>query len=175
MSSAIHADAFLPHPPEKVWRALTDPELLASWLMPNDFQPRLGHRFTFRTQAVPAHGFDGIVHCRVLDLVLLERLRISWTGGGIDTTVTWQLTPEGAGTRLFLDHEGQLRRRACRGRGSAQGTAGHDLLRTGRQHLSGRPGHRAADLDGVRGLRPFQVGLCTRARRVRLPEVNTGR
>jgi uncharacterized protein YndB with AHSA1/START domain len=106
MSSAIHADAFLPHPPEKVWRALTDPELLSSWLMPNDFQPRLGHRFTFRTLAVPAHGFDGIVHCRVLELVPLERLRISWTGGGIDTTVTWQLTPEGTGTRLFLDHQG---------------------------------------------------------------------
>jgi uncharacterized protein YndB with AHSA1/START domain len=106
MSTAIRADAFLPHPPEKVWRALTDPGLLASWLMPNDFEPRPGHQFTFRTDPVPAHGFDGIVRCEVLELVAPERLRISWAGGGIDTTVTWRLVPEGAGTRLFLDHEG---------------------------------------------------------------------
>ena len=69
MSAAIHTDAFLPHPPEKVWRALTDSAVLASWLMPNDFQPRIGHRFTFRTEPVPTHGFDGIVHCEVLELV----------------------------------------------------------------------------------------------------------
>lgn len=106
MSTEIRTDAFLPHPPEQVWRALTDPGLIASWLMPTDFQPRVGHRFTFRTEPVPAHGFDGIVHCEVLELVPLELLRISWVGGGIDTTVTWRLVPEGAGTRLFLDHEG---------------------------------------------------------------------
>lgn len=106
MSTAIRTDSFLPHPPEKVWRALTDPELLAAWLMPNDFQPHPGHRFTFRTDPVPAHGFDGIVRCEVLELVPPERLRISWAGGGLDTTVTWRLVPEGTGTRLFLDHEG---------------------------------------------------------------------
>ena len=59
MTEAIRTDSFFPHPPEKVWRALIDPELLASWLMPNDFEPRVGHRFTFRTDPVPAHGFDG--------------------------------------------------------------------------------------------------------------------
>ena len=105
MSRDIRVDAFLAHPPEKVWRALTDPALLAAWLMPNDFQPRLGHRFTFRTD--PAPGFNGIVHCEVLDLRPLELLRISWRGGsGIDTTVTWQLVAEGRGTRLFLTHDG---------------------------------------------------------------------
>jgi uncharacterized protein YndB with AHSA1/START domain len=106
VNAAIHTDAFLPHPPEKVWRALTDPAVLASWLMPNDFQPRIGHRFTFRTEPVPTHGFDGIVHCEVLELVPPERLRLAWAGGGIDTTVTWRLVPEGTGTRLFLSHEG---------------------------------------------------------------------
>jgi uncharacterized protein YndB with AHSA1/START domain len=70
VTEAIHTDAFLPYPPQKVWRALTDPGLLASWLMPNDFEPRVGHRFTFRTDPVPAHGFDGIVRCEVLELVL---------------------------------------------------------------------------------------------------------
>ena len=58
MTEAIRTDSFFPHPPEKVWRALTDPQLLAAWLMPNDFEPRVGHRFTFRTDPVPAHGFD---------------------------------------------------------------------------------------------------------------------
>lgn len=106
MTDAIHTDTFLPHPPEQVWRALTDPELLASWLMPNDFQARVGHRFTFRTDPVPAHGFDGIVHCEVIELVPAQRLCIRWAGGGIDTTVRWELFPEGAGTRLLLSHEG---------------------------------------------------------------------
>ncbi|MFB6393843.1 SRPBCC domain-containing protein [Polymorphospora lycopeni] len=49
MTADIHTDAFLSHPPEKVWRALTDPDLVAAWLMPNTFEPRVGHRFTFRT------------------------------------------------------------------------------------------------------------------------------
>jgi uncharacterized protein YndB with AHSA1/START domain len=106
VTNAIRTDAFLPHPPEKVWRALTDPGLLASWLMPNDFQARAGHRFTFCTDPVPAQGFDGIVHCEVLDLVAPELLRISWIAGGLDTTVTWRLIPEGNGTRLLLSHEG---------------------------------------------------------------------
>ena len=106
MTDAIRTDSFFPHPPEKVWRALTDPELLASWLMPNDFEPRVGHRFTFRTDPVPAHGFDGIVRCEVLELVPARRLRVSWAGGGLDTTVTWDLVPEGRGTRLLLSHEG---------------------------------------------------------------------
>ncbi|MET0135121.1 MAG: SRPBCC domain-containing protein [Kibdelosporangium sp.] len=105
MTVDIHTDAFLPHPPERVWRALTDPALLAAWLMPNDFLPRVGHRFTFRT--APAPGFDGVVRCEVLDLRPLELLRISWAGGpGVDTTVTWRLVAEGRGTRLFLRHEG---------------------------------------------------------------------
>ena len=74
--------------------------------MPNDFEPRVGHRFTFRTDPVPAHGFDGIVACQVLELAPPGRLRISWAGGGLDTTVTWDLVPEGRGTRLLLSHEG---------------------------------------------------------------------
>lgn len=100
----IHVDEFLPHPPERVWRALTDPEQLAAWLMPNDFAPAVGHRFTFRTD--PRPGFDGIVHSEVLALEPPRRLRISWRGGGLDTTVTWTLEPEGRGTRLFLEHAG---------------------------------------------------------------------
>jgi len=104
--SDIRTDAFLAHPPQKVWRALTDPGLLEAWLMPNDFAPRVGHRFTFRTEPVPAQGFDGVIRCEVLDLRPPELLRISWASSGIDTTVTWELAAEGRGTRLFLTHEG---------------------------------------------------------------------
>jgi len=105
--TAIHVDEFLPYPPEHLWRVLTDSRALAEWLMPNDFEPRVGHRFTFRTDPVPGTEFDGIVTCEVLALEPPHLLRISWAGGpDLDTTVTWRLEPEGTGTRLFLDHEG---------------------------------------------------------------------
>ena len=105
--AAIETDAFFPHPPAAVWRAITDPALLARWLMPNDFAARVDHRFTFRTAPVPGAGFDGVVHCEVLDLQPETLLKISWRGGqGLNTTVTWRLTPEGRGTRLFLTHDG---------------------------------------------------------------------
>ncbi|MEV4656382.1 SRPBCC domain-containing protein [Micromonospora sp. NPDC049301] len=100
----IRVDQFLPHPPAKVWRVLTDPDLIARWLMQTDFVPVVGHRFTFRTD--PRPGFDGIVHCEVLDLDPQRLLRWSWRGGSLDTVVTWTLAAEGRGTRLFLEHSG---------------------------------------------------------------------
>ncbi|MDP4504324.1 SRPBCC family protein [Nonomuraea turcica] len=104
---AIRLDQFIAHPPAKVWRALTEPELVAQWLMPNDFKAEVGHRFTFRTQPKKQVGFDGIVHCEVLELEPEKLLKISWSDGKqADWTVTWRLEPEGKGTRLFLDHEG---------------------------------------------------------------------
>lgn len=102
----IHVDEFLGHPPARVWRALTDPVLLAKWLMPNDFRAVVGHRFTFLTDPRPNVGFDGVVHCEVLAVEPERLLRISWRGGTLDTTVTWTLAPEGRGTRLFLEHDG---------------------------------------------------------------------
>jgi uncharacterized protein YndB with AHSA1/START domain len=104
MSEAIHVDQFLSHSPARVWRALTEPELIARWLMPNDFEATVGHRFTFRTD--PRPGFDGTVHCVVLALEPVQLLKIGWRGGGLDTTVTWTLIPEGHGTRLLLEHAG---------------------------------------------------------------------
>ena len=92
--AAIVVDQFLARPPGLVWRALTDSALLAQWLMPNDFQP------------VPAHGFDGIVHCQVLDLDPPRLLRFSWRAGPLDTTVSWRLVPERTGTRLLITHDG---------------------------------------------------------------------
>lgn len=109
----IEVDQYFPHPPSKLWRALTTPDLMAQWLMPNDFEPVVGHRFAFRGRPVAQTGFSGQIACQVLDLVPHKRLRISWTdadntddSGGMATTVTWTLQPEGRGTRLFLEHAG---------------------------------------------------------------------
>jgi uncharacterized protein YndB with AHSA1/START domain len=104
--TAIETDSFLPYPRDTVWRALTDPALMAQWLMPNDFEPSVGHRFAFETEPVPAQGFDGHIECEVLALDPSRELRISWRGGTLDSTVTWRLEDEGTGTRLFLTHDG---------------------------------------------------------------------
>ncbi len=92
---AVRVDEFLAHPPARVWRALTDPDLLARWLMPSDFRPAVGHAFTFRTDPWP--GFDGVVRCEVPVIEPERRLSISWRGGPLDTTVTWTLVPRGPG------------------------------------------------------------------------------
>ena len=94
------------HPRELVWRALTEPELLERWLMKNDFRAEVGHQFTFRTD--PGPGFDGVVHCEVLELVPLERMVWSWRGGPLDTKIRFELTEEDGGraTRLEVEHSG---------------------------------------------------------------------
>jgi uncharacterized protein YndB with AHSA1/START domain len=106
MTDSIRRELVFPQSPQDVWRALTDSALLAEWLMPNDFAPRVGHRFTFRTEPNPQAGFDGIVHCEVLECAPPQRLAYSWAGGGIDTRVTYRLEPEGDGTRIFFEQSG---------------------------------------------------------------------
>ena len=97
-----------PYPPSLVWRALTDRELLAEWLMASDFQPELGRSFTFRTE--PAPGFDGIVHCKVLELEAERRMRWAWRGGAVDTEVSFRLEPAlvfaREGTELTVEQTG---------------------------------------------------------------------
>jgi uncharacterized protein YndB with AHSA1/START domain len=91
----------LPHPPEKVWRALTDPELLAEWLLPViGLELENGASFTFKTQAYP--GWDGTVNCRFLEIEPLRKLSYTWTVPFLDTVVTFTLTPTPSGTRLSL-------------------------------------------------------------------------
>jgi uncharacterized protein YndB with AHSA1/START domain len=109
---AITVEAVLPHAPEAVWKTLTTSGLIAQWLMPNDFEPVAGKRFTFKTK--PMGGWDGVVHCEVLEIVPNERLVYSWKGGAdgntkapaLDSLVTWTLAPEAGGTRLKLVHSG---------------------------------------------------------------------
>ena len=95
----------LPHPPEKVWRALTDPALLAEWLLPvAGLRLRPGTAFTFRTEAQP--DWDGVVNCRVLEVEERRKLRYAWVVGDLDTVVTFTLSPTASGTRVSLVHSG---------------------------------------------------------------------
>lgn len=94
----------LPYPPERVWAVLVDPQEMSIWLMQTDFQPILGHEFTFKTD--PAPGFDGTVRCKVLAIRPPHHLRISWRGGPLETEVTFDLEPTPQGTRLTLVHSG---------------------------------------------------------------------
>ncbi|TDO45234.1 uncharacterized protein YndB with AHSA1/START domain [Kribbella sp. VKM Ac-2527] len=111
--TTIEVDQFYPHAPAKVWRALTEPELIAQWMMPGDFRLEVGHRYTMQGRAMPATGFSGVVQAEVLDFDLEKLLRIAWRDAAADSpvaaadwTITWTLEPEGTGTRLFLLHEG---------------------------------------------------------------------
>jgi uncharacterized protein YndB with AHSA1/START domain len=87
------------HPPEKIWRALTQPHLLEEWLMQSDFAPVVGHRFDFR-------GDWGSVACEVLELEPHRALSYTWNAHGLESVVTWTLAPSGAGTRLRMEQTG---------------------------------------------------------------------
>ena len=97
----------LNHVPEKVWRALTDPVLLAEWLLPVfDLQLAPGAAFTFKTQPYPP--WDGTVNCRMLEIEANRKLSYTWVVGDmtIDTVVTFTLTPTPSGTHLSLVQTG---------------------------------------------------------------------
>lgn len=108
--TAIRVVDFLPQEPAVVWRALTTPDLLARWLMPNDFAPVVGHHFTFRTDPIPATRFSGVIACEVLELREPEELVISWADespeNDMKTTVTFHLEAHDGGTLLSLAQEG---------------------------------------------------------------------
>lgn len=108
MTKAIQREMLMPQPPEQVWRAIADSAALAEWMFPNDFAPRVGHRFTFQVPPNPKVNFDGlVVHCEVLECEPPSRLVFSWSAAGlVDTRVSFRLEPEGAGTRLFFEHGG---------------------------------------------------------------------
>ena len=100
-------DFDLPHPPGKVWRALTDADLLAEWLLPvvgRRLPLDIGATFTFRADPLPRWG--GIVDCRVVDVELHRRLSYTWVVGDIETVLTFTLAPTASGTRLSLVHAG---------------------------------------------------------------------
>lgn len=90
---------------DRLWTAIATSEGLAGWLMDNDFEPTVGHRFEFRTDPVP--GFDGIVRAQVLELEAPRRLRLAWSAGSMDTEVLFTVEPIEPGvTELHLAHTG---------------------------------------------------------------------
>jgi uncharacterized protein YndB with AHSA1/START domain len=103
---AISFEFDLRHRPQKVWRALTDPALLAQWLLPvADFSLEEGKAFTFRRP--PIGGWDGTVDCRMLEIEEHRKLSYVWRAGDfVDTVLTFTLTPTAAGTRLSLVQSG---------------------------------------------------------------------
>ena len=105
-TESISFEFDLPHLPEKVWRALTDPVLLAEWLLPAvGLKLEPGAAFTLKTQPNP--GWDGIVNCRILEVEAQRTLSYRWVVGfGLDTVVTFTLTPTASGTRLFVVQSG---------------------------------------------------------------------
>jgi uncharacterized protein YndB with AHSA1/START domain len=78
VKGAVVLERVYPYPPERVWRALTDRQALAEWLMPNDFQPTVGHKFQFNVG--PQWGWRGYVDCVVLEVDVPRRLSYSWEG-----------------------------------------------------------------------------------------------
>ncbi len=104
MPGSIRIETEYPHPPERVWIALSDPRAIAEWLMPNDFQPRLGHRFQFRV--AKARGWSGIVDCEVTRIDPPRHLAYTWRSDKVDTLVEWTLRPTANGTRVELLHSG---------------------------------------------------------------------
>lgn len=109
MNKTIRREMLIPQPREQVWRAIADRTALAEWMFPNDFEPGVGHHFTFRVPPNPKVGFDGlIVNCEVLECEPPSRLVFSWSAGGpvVNTRVSFQLEPDGKGTRLLFEHSG---------------------------------------------------------------------
>jgi uncharacterized protein YndB with AHSA1/START domain len=108
---SIVVERLIPHPPEKIWRALTSAPLIAEWLMQNDFEPVVGHRFNFRATPIPGM-WNGVTDCEVLAVEPPSRLVYSWNAsgdeaaGGLKTIVTWTLTPAPGGVLARMEQSG---------------------------------------------------------------------
>ncbi|MDY0870604.1 SRPBCC family protein [Dongia rigui] len=96
---AVVIERDLPFPAERVWRALTHPHLIADWLMKNDFKPMADHRFTLSAEW-------GSVDCQVQAVVPNKTLSYTWAAHGLESVVTWTLTPTGNGTHLRMEQVG---------------------------------------------------------------------
>ncbi len=94
----------LPHSPEKIWRALTEGPLIKEWLMDNDLQPVVGHRFNFRSTPMP--NWNGIIESEVLVVEPNKSLSYSWNSMGLESTVVWTLTPSDGGTLVRMEQSG---------------------------------------------------------------------
>jgi uncharacterized protein YndB with AHSA1/START domain len=105
MLQDVKLNIFYPHPPERVWKALTDRRALAAWMMENDFEPCLGHKFRFRSEPIP--GVEATIHCEVIELDEPNRLIYTWRDSSVSepSLVVWTLTAVDGGTQLQLRHQ----------------------------------------------------------------------
>ena len=94
----------IPFPPEKIWRALTQPHLIEEWLMKNDFKPVVGHSFTLRMDPQP--NWNGVIDCEVLAVEPNKALSYTWGSLGLKSVVTLTLTPTSTGTHLRMEQSG---------------------------------------------------------------------
>jgi uncharacterized protein YndB with AHSA1/START domain len=94
----------MPYPPEKIWRALTEGPLIKEWLMDNDFQPVVGHGFSFRSTPVP--NWNGVIDSEVLAVEPNKKLSYSWGTMGMESVVVWTLVPTSGGTLLRMEQSG---------------------------------------------------------------------
>lgn len=116
MTHTIRRELKFPQAPEAVWRALTNSAALAGWMYPNDFEPRVGHRFTFRVPPKPQLENGLLVRCEVLTCVPPTELAFTWVVDEfLDTRVTYRLEADGAGTRVLFEHTGFEQLPAFRG------------------------------------------------------------
>lgn len=96
----------MPHPPEKVWRALTQPHLIAEWLMKNDFKPVVGHRFNL------SGDWGGVLDCEVLAIEPNRTLSYTWNFAheneafNLRSVVTFTLRPTDSGTHIRMEQSG---------------------------------------------------------------------
>lgn len=109
-SRSVVVEREFSHPPEKVWRALTQGPLMDQWLMKSDFKPVVGHKFTFRAEPNP--HWNGVTDCEVLAVEPNRRLSYTWNASGEEavngtkTVVTWTLTPTKSGVLLRMEQTG---------------------------------------------------------------------
>ena len=112
MQNEIKNEWIYEQAPNEVWEYLTRADLIALWLMPNNFQPVPGFEFQFTTKPIPSLDLDGIFQCKILEITPSQKLVYSWKGGPgngditLDTIVEWTLERHGNGTKLFLKQSG---------------------------------------------------------------------
>lgn len=100
----LKKEVFYPYPPQRVWQVLTNRRALAAWLMENDFEPHVGHKFRFQESTLP--GLDETIDCEVIELEEPKRLSYTWQDKFMPkpSIVTWILEPQEGGTQLRLEH-----------------------------------------------------------------------
>ncbi len=101
---SVMVEREFPHPLEKVWRALTENSLIELWLMKNDFQPVAGHSFHLRMEPMP--NWNGVIDCRIVAVEHGKILSYTWDALGLESVVTFTLTPTDAGTHVRMEQSG---------------------------------------------------------------------